>query len=310
MKKDLLAISDLTREEIEGIFDRANFLKKGFYAGDIYHPLKGKVLGMVFKKPSTRTRLSFESGMYQLGGNTIFLSSKDLQMDRGESIIDTARIFSIYLDGIVIRTYSQKEIEELAVNASIPVINGLTDLHHPCQILCDMFTIKEKLGRLKGVKVAYVGDGNNIANSWLDGASKMGMNLSISSPAGYKPDSEITKKAISLAERNEGRIEFTEDPFEGVKDADIIYTDVWTSMGQESEYEKRLKDFKKFQVNADIVRAAKTNVMIMHCLPAHRGEEISSDVIDGDRSIVFEEAENRLHVQKAILEMLMGGKKH
>jgi len=306
MKKDLLAISDLTREEIEGIFDRTNFLKKGFYAGDIYHPLKGKVLGMVFKKPSTRTRLSFESGMYQLGGNTIFLSSKDLQMDRGESIIDTARIFSIYLDGIVIRTYSQKEVEELAVNASIPVINGLTDLHHPCQILCDMFTIKEKLGRLKGVKVAYVGDGNNIANSWLDGASKMGMNLSISSPAGYKPDSEITKKAISLAERNGGRIEFAEDPFEGVKDADIIYTDVWTSMGRESEYEKRLKDFKKFQVNADIVRAAKTNVMIMHCLPAHRGEEISSDVIDGDRSIVFEEAENRLHVQKAILEMLMG----
>src|SRR3990170_7144959 len=308
MKKDLLAISDLTSEEIEGIFDRTNFLKKGFYAGDIYHPLKGKVLGMVFKKPSTRTRLSFESGMYQLGGNTIFLSSKDLQMDRGESIIDTARIFSIYLDGIVIRTYSQKEVEELAVNASIPVINGLTDLHHPCQILCDMFTIMEKLGRLKGVKIAYVGDGNNIANSWLDGASKMGMNLSISAPPKYKPNSEIVKRAVAVAKKNGGKVELTDDPFEGVRDADIIYTDVWTSMGQEDEYDKRLKDFKGFQVNTKLVGAAKKDCLIMHCLPAHRGEEISADVIDGEKSIVFEEAGNRLHVQKAILEILMGDK--
>ncbi len=308
MKKDLLAISDIEPEDIEDIFGRAEFLKKKFYDGETCQPLKGKTLGMIFKKSSTRTRISFEAGMYQLGGHAIFLSSKDLQMDRGESISDTAKIFSSYLNGIVIRTYSQEEVKELAVNASIPVINGLTDLHHPCQILCDMFTIKEKLGRLEGVKVAYIGDGNNIANSWLEGASKMGMNLSISSPEGYEPDIRIVKKAALAAEKTGGKIEITEDPFDCVKGADIIYTDVWTSMGQEDEYEKRLKDFDGFQVNAKMVRAAKKNVMVMHCLPAHRGEEISDDVIDGERSIVFEEAENRLHVQKAILEILMGGK--
>ncbi|MBI4378538.1 MAG: ornithine carbamoyltransferase [Nitrospinae bacterium] len=305
MKKDLLTISDLSNDDIEEIFRRARFLKERFHGGENYYSLKGKILGMIFKKPSTRTRISFESGMYQLGGHALFLSSKDLQMDRGESIADTAKIFSLYLNGIVIRTYSQGEVEDLAVNASIPVINGLTDLHHPCQILCDMFTIMERLGRLRGVKVAYVGDGNNIANSWLDGASKMGMNLSISSPDGYKPDSEIVKRAIQRAQKNGGKIELTKDPFEGVKDADIIYTDVWTSMGQDEEYEKRLKDFKGFQVNADLMSLAKKDVLIMHCLPAHRGEEISSDVINGERSIIFEEAENRLHVQKAILEMLM-----
>ncbi|MBI3815382.1 MAG: ornithine carbamoyltransferase [Nitrospinae bacterium] len=309
MKKDLLAISDIEPEDIEEIFSRAEFLKRKFYAGEVYQPLKGKTLGMIFKKSSTRTRISFEAGMYQLGGHAIFLSSKDLQMDRGESIADTAKIFSLYLNGIVIRTYSQEEVEELAANSSIPVINGLTDLHHPCQILCDMFTIKEKLGRLEGVKVAYIGDGNNIANSWLDGASKMGMNLSISSPAGYEPDAGIVKRAALSAGKNSGKIEMTNDPFEAVRDADIIYTDVWTSMGQEREYEKRLKDFRRFQVNTEMVRAAKKNVLVMHCLPAHRGEEISDDVIDGERSIVFEEAENRLHVQKAILELLMGGKK-
>lgn len=307
MKKDLLAISDLSCEDIEKIFTHARFLKERFYGGVQYHPLKGKILGMIFKKASTRTRISFEAGMYQLGGHALFLSSEDLQIDRGESIADTAKIFSLYLDGIVIRTYSQKEVEELAVNSSIPVINGLTDLHHPCQILSDMFTIMERLGRLKGVKVAYVGDGNNIANSWLDGASKMGMNLSISSPHRYAPGSEAVRRAISTAKENGGSIKITEDPFEGVKDADIIYTDVWTSMGQEGEHEKRIKDFREFQVNAKLLNAAKKNVLVMHCLPAHRGEEISSDVIDGDRSIVFEEAENRLHVQKAILEILMGG---
>jgi ornithine carbamoyltransferase len=308
MKKDLLAIADIEPEDIEEIFSRAEFLKGRFYAGEVYQPLKGKTLGMIFKKSSTRTRISFEAGMYQLGGHAIFLSSKDLQMDRGESIADTAKIFSLYLNGVVIRTYSQEEVEELAANSSIPVINGLTDLHHPCQILCDMFTIKEKLGRLKGVKAAYIGDGNNIANSWLDGASKMGMNLSISSPAGYEPDAEIVKRAALLAGKNGAKIEMTNAPLEAVRDADIIYTDVWTSMGQESEYEKRLKDFSGFQVNMEMVRAAKKNVLVMHCLPAHRGEEISDDVIDGDKSIVFEEAGNRLHVQKAILEILMGEK--
>ena len=212
MKKDLLTISDISREDIEGIFNHAKFLKEKFRTGETYHPLKGKTLGMIFKKASTRTRISFESGMYQLGGHALFLGAKDLQMDRGESIADTAKIFSLYLDGIVVRTFSQDEVEELASNASIPVINGLTDQHHPCQILCDMFTIMEKFGRLKGVKVAYIGDGNNIANSWLDGASKMGMNLSISTPPDYKPNSEIVKRAVAVAQKNGGKRKHTKQP--------------------------------------------------------------------------------------------------
>ncbi|MFV1951418.1 MAG: ornithine carbamoyltransferase [Nitrospinota bacterium] len=306
MNKDLLTIYDLERDDIEEIFQKADYLKQSREKGTTYQPLKGKILGMIFKKTSTRTRISFEVGMYQLGGNAIYLSSGDLQWERGESIADTAKVFSQYLDGILIRTFSHEEAEKLAEGADIPVINGLTDLLHPCQILSDIYTIRERLGDIKGVKIAYVGDGNNVANSWLLGASKMGMDIYIASPQGYQPNKEIVEKALLMAKDNGSRVEIMEDPYRCVKDADIIYTDVWVSMGKEEESEKRWEVFKDFQVNPDLIKRAKKSVLIMHCLPAHRGEEITSEVIDSERSIVFNQTENRLHVQKAILEMLIG----
>jgi ornithine carbamoyltransferase len=302
MKKDLISEYDLDRKDFDLIFERARIIKKWLAEGIFYQPLKGKSLGMIFDKSSTRTRLSFEVGMYQLGGLALFLSSRDTQIGRGETIADTARIMSRYLDGIMIRTYSQQTVESFAQYATIPVINGLTDLLHPCQILSDLFTIIEKKGSYEGVKVAYVGDGNNIANSWINAATKLPFHLAIACPEGYDPDSDILARSMNEAAAG---VSFYREPAEAVMQADVIYTDVWASMGQEEEQAIRVKMFKNYQINMKLVKLAKPDVMVMHCLPAHRGEEISSDVLDGEHSIVFDQAENRLHVQKAIMEMLM-----
>lgn len=305
MEKDLLAISDLTPKDIEKILKRSATLKKMLKRGTGRQTLKGKTLGMIFEKSSTRTRVSFEVGMFQLGGHALFLSSSDLQIGRGEPITDTARTLSRYLDGIMIRTFSQSTAEELAHHASIPVINGLTDLHHPCQALADLLTIQEKKKKLKGLKLAYIGDGNNVANSLIQACVKVGMHFSIASPPGYELNEAILKEALTVAKQTGANVTVTADPYRAVQDADVLYTDVWASMGQEAEHAKRLKDFQGYQVDGKLVRAAREGALVMHCLPAHRNEEIAADVVDGPQSVVFDEAENRLHVQKAVLEMLM-----
>lgn len=305
MKKDLLSISDLEKKEIEDILNRTEVLKEKHKKGLSERTLVGKTLGLIFQKHSTRTRVSFEAGMYQLGGSVTFLNVADLQLSRGETVKDSAMVLSRYLDGLVIRTYSQEGLEDFARYASIPVINGLTDLLHPCQILADIFTIKEKFGGYKGIKVAYVGDGNNITNSWLNGASKLGIDLAVASPKEYQPDAEIVKKAVTLAYESGARIDLFEDPKKAVKDADVIYTDVWTSMGQEKEAEKKKKALSDYQINQELVEAAGKEVKVMHCMPVHREEEITSEVMDGPASIIIDQSENRLHVQKAILEILL-----
>ena len=305
MKKDLLTIFDLASGDIELLLKRAASLKKKLKQGKVHQSLKGKSLGMIFEKSSTRTRVSFEVGMYQLGGQALFLSSNDLQIGRGESIADTARTLSRYLDGIMIRTFSQATVEELAYHASIPVINGLTDLHHPCQALADLFTIREKKRALKGLKVAYVGDGNNVATSLIQACVKTGIHFSIATPAGYELDIAVLNEAEAEARKTNADIEVTSDPYRAVKNADVVYTDVWASMGQEGEHAKRLKAFQGYQIDAKLMKAARKGALVMHCLPAHRGEEISAEVIDGPQSVVFDQAENRLHAQKAVLEMLM-----
>jgi ornithine carbamoyltransferase len=301
MKKDLLNIYDLETADFDKIWKKAAKLKKALKEGKPHASLKGKTLGMIFDKSSTRTRISFEVGMYQLGGIALFLNSRDTQIGRGESISDSARMMSRYLDGIMIRTFSQKSVEDFAGNASIPVINGLTDLLHPCQILSDLFTIKEKKGSYDKLKIAYIGDGNNIANSWIEAAARLPIELSLACPKGYDPDVKIM--ARGKKEAKEG-ITLYRDPIEAAQNADILYTDVWVSMGQESEDKERKKIFKNYQINKKLLKEAKKDAIVMHCLPAHRGEEISSDVIDGSQSVVIDQAENRLHVQKAILEIL------
>jgi len=305
MKKDMLAIADLTTTDLEKILERAAGLKKMQHQGKSRQTLKGKSLGMIFEKSSTRTRVSFEVGMYQLGGQALFLSSNDLQLGRGEPVADTARTLSRYLDGIMIRTFAQSTVEELARNASIPVINGLSDLHHPCQALADMMTIREKKGRLKGLKLAYIGDGNNVANSLIEVCVKAGMHISIGCPHGYEPDAAVMRNAKREAARTGSELTIVNDPLKAARDADAVYTDVWASMGQEAEHAVRVQAFKGYQVNARLMKAAHPKAIVMHCLPAHRSEEISADVIDGPQSVVFDEAENRLHAQKAVLEMLM-----
>jgi len=267
--------------------------------------LAGKKLGMIFEKSSTRTRVSFEVGMYELGGMSLFLSSRDIQLGRGETIEDTARVLSRYLDAVMIRTYSQKDIELFAKEATIPVINGLTDLLHPCQAMADFMTIFEKKGRIKGLKFCFIGDGNNMAHSLGLLATKLKMDFSIATPVGYEMDPEITKVIFENAKLTGSKVMITYNPKEAIDGADIVYTDVWASMGQEAEREKRLKDFKGFEVKKDLVSKAKEDYIFMHCLPAHRGEEVSSEIIDGKNSVVFDEAENRLHVQKAILYLIM-----
>jgi ornithine carbamoyltransferase len=304
MKKDLITIYDLTTAEIEAILHKAAELKEMLRKGKPYHPLAGKTLAMIFEKPSTRTRVSFETGMFQLGGHALSLNPQETQLGRGEAIADTARVLSRYCDGIMIRTFAQGRVEEMARHATVPVINGLSDLVHPCQILSDIFTMAEKLGHQYSVlKIAYVGDGNNVANSWINAALRLGFGLWLACPPGYEPDGEILARGQREAS---SRIILTHDPKEAVQEAHVINTDVWTSMGQEGEHAKRHKAFQGYQVNTDLVRQARKDVVVMHCLPAHRGEEITDEVMDGPHSVVFDQAENRLHVQKAILTLVMG----
>lgn len=304
--KDLLDVAALSRSTIESFLTLAARLKDKQRRG-IPHPLlQGKTLGLLFQKPSTRTRVSFEAGMNQLGGHALVLPMSDIQLSRGESVADTARVLSRYLDGIVIRTYDHASVEEWAREATMPVINGLTDLSHPCQALSDLLTIREKKGRLKGVKIAYVGDGNNVANSLIEAAAKMGMTIALGCPSGYQPDQHVVDAARVEAAKTGAAIELGYDPHVAVKEADVIYADVWISMGREREQARRLKVLAPYQVNNRLVSRAKPDVIVMHCLPAHRGEEITADVLDGPQSVVIDQAENRLHMQKAILTQLLG----
>jgi ornithine carbamoyltransferase len=301
----LLAVHDLTREDVQALFREAAALKAMRRRALATQRLSGKTLGLFFEKPSTRTRVSFEAGMNQLGGQSLFLSVTDIQMRRGESVADTARVLSRYLDGLVIRSHAHATVEEWARNATIPVINGLTDLHHPCQVLADLFTIREKKRRLKGIKIAYVGDGNNVANSLVEGVALMGMAISVACPSGYEPEASIVEWATGRARRTGASIEILRDPLIAVKGADVLYTDVWTSMGQEEEEARRLEVFGPYQLNERLMAAAQPDAIVMHCLPAHRGQEITTGALDGPHSVVLDQAENRLHVQKAILVRLL-----
>ena len=305
MKKDLLRMDNLSKEEILDILNLADQLKYENKHGIEHHLLKGKSLGMIFEKASTRTRVSFEVGMYELGGHPLFLSSKDLQIGRGEPIQDTARVLSRYLDGIMIRTFSQKGVETLAEVSSIPIINGLTDDEHPCQVLADLMTIREKKLILEGLKVAYIGDGNNMCNSLLVGCLTLGMHISIANPEGYKPPAYYVNKGNELAIKNGVSFFMTKSPEEAVKDADVVITDVWASMGQEKEAAERMKPFKDYQVNKELMSLAKEDAIVLHCLPAHREEEITEEILEAHADTIFEEAENRLHAQKAILVKLL-----
>ncbi len=301
--KHLLKLGDLTKEQIISLLNLADQLKFEQKNGIAHEVLKGKTLGMIFSKSSTRTRVSFEVGMHQLGGKALFLSSRDIQLGRGEPIEDTARVLSRYLDGIMIRTFDQEDVENLAKYGSIPIINGLTDYCHPCQVLADLMTIREYKGTLQGLKLCFVGDGNNMANSLIVGCLKVGMSVSIACPKEYMPDSEIVKWGVEM-----GKLEITEDILKAAKDADVLYTDVWASMGQEGEAEIRKKAFKDYQINDEVVAVAMPDVIIQHCLPAHRGEEITADVLETHANEIFDEAENRLHAQKAVMVKLMAKK--
>jgi ornithine carbamoyltransferase len=305
MKKDLLTINDLTREDIEGLLQRSAWMKQARKDGVVHQPLLGRSLGMIFEKSSTRTRVSFEVGMYQLGGQALYLPAQDLQMGRGEPVADTARTLSRYLDGIMIRTFSQKIVEELARHASIPVVNGLTDLHHPCQALADLFTVRERRGTLEGLRLCYVGDGNNVAHSLIEACAKVGMHMALACPPGYEPDAAIMRQAKQAAAAAGSELTLSSDPKKAARGADVLYTDVWASMGQEQEQSQRVKAFAGYQIDAGLMREAASDAIVMHCLPAHRGEEISAEVIEGPHSVVFDQAENRLHTQKAVLEMFM-----
>ena len=299
--KHLLKLMDLTTKEINGILNLADQLKFEKQNGIEHHHLKGKTLGMIFEKSSTRTRVSFEVGMYDLGGSALFLSSRDLQIGRGEPVEDTARVLSRYLDGIMIRTFAQKEVEDLAKYGSIPVINGLTDYCHPCQVLADLMTIREHKGATSGNKLCYIGDGNNMTNSLIVGGIKTGMEVSVACPKGYEPDAEI----MAWATEN-GKFTLTDDVMKAAEGADVLYTDVWASMGQEGEAEARKKIFKGYQINSEVMKAANDKAMVLHCLPAHREEEITAEVFEAHANEIFDEAENRLHAQKAVLVKCMG----
>ncbi|TCP55928.1 ornithine carbamoyltransferase [Tumebacillus sp. BK434] len=303
--RDFLDFADFSAQELQALLKLALELKQKHKAGVAFRPLAGKTLGMIFEKASTRTRVSFEVAMNQLGGQAMFLSGRDTQIGRGEPIPDTARVLSRYLDGIMIRTFGHEIVTEFAEYATVPVINGLTDLHHPCQVLADVLTLLEKKGKLQGLTVTYVGDGNNMANSWLIAAPKFGLNLRIATPPGYECDPAVVAQAQQLASFHGTELLLTSDPVAAVKDTDMIYTDVWASMGQEEEQKQREQDFAAYQVNQTLAAHAKPDYLFMHCLPAHRGEEVSAEVIDGPNSVVFDEAENRLHVQKAILVATM-----
>lgn len=304
---DLISIHDLSTDDVEEILALSAALKAQQKAG-IAHPLlAGKTLGMIFEKSSTRTRVSFEVGMYQLGGQALFLSSRDLQLGRGEPIADTARVLSRYLDGIMIRTYEHERIEELARYADVPVINALSDLLHPCQALTDLLTIREHKGKqLAGLKTAYVGDGNNMTHSLMYAAAKVGMHFAAATPAGYEPDESVVRNAREDAAATGASVTLTHDPKEAVRDADVVVTDTWASMGQEAEHDARTAAFRPYQVNRDLLSGADDRCIVMHCLPAYRGEEITEDVLESFADVIFDEAENRLHVQKAIMALVMG----
>ena len=302
--KHLLKMLDLSKEEILDILNLADQLKYENKNGIEHHILKGKTLGMIFQKSSTRTRVSFETGMYQLGGHPLFLSSNDLQIGRGEPVEDTARVLSRMLDGIMIRTFAQAEVDALAEYGSIPVINGLTDYCHPCQVLADLMTIREFKGKLKGLKLAFIGDGNNMANSLIVGCLKCGMSVAIACPKGYEPPKNI----LDFADNYPGMFEMTTDPLKAAENADVVYTDVWASMGQEEEKAIREKAFASIQINAELMEKTNKDCMVLHCLPAHRGEEITADVFEAHADEIFEEAENRLHAQKAVMVRLMADK--
>jgi ornithine carbamoyltransferase len=299
---NLLSIFELDKAVIEELLSRAAALKERHKAGIPYNPLRGKTLGLIFEKASTRTRVSFETAMSHLGGDAIFISHRDSQIGRGEPIKDTARVMSRYVDAVVIRTFGHEIIEEYASFSSVPVINGLTDLHHPCQVLADLLTVAEKRGSLDGVKVAWIGDGNNMANSWIEASLKLGFELRLACPKGYEPTSEM----IKLVESDKAsQVEIFNSVDEAAQGVDVLNTDVWASMGQEEEQKKRIEAFKGFQINASVLERAAKNALVLHCLPAHRGEEITEDVIEGAQSAVWDQAENRLHIQKAILEWLL-----
>jgi ornithine carbamoyltransferase len=302
LKKDILTLIDLTREDFEVLFNRAAELKRRYKKGIADKPLAGKTLGLIFDKPSTRTRISFESAMVQLGGTPIFISAKDTQISRNEPVRDTARVLSRYLDGLAIRTYSQDRLEEFAEFSDIPVINALTDLFHPCQVLSDIMTVIEIKKGIKDIRIAWVGDGNNVAHSWINAAAVLDLNLVLACPDAYFPRKDIVKNAL---ETGVGKIRVTSDPVEAVKNAHVIYTDVWASMGQESEQVKRKQVFEAFQVNQALLKHAAKDVMVMHCLPAHRGEEISENVLEGPHSVVWDQSENKLHMHKAVLDVLL-----
>jgi ornithine carbamoyltransferase len=294
-------VADWSRDELLGVLDLADDLKRLQQAHEEHHLLPGRTLGMIFQKPSTRTRVSFEVGIYQLGGTGLYLSAGDLQLGRGETIKDTAVVLSRYLDAIMIRTFAQSDVEELAANASIPVINGLTDSAHPCQALADVMTIRERFGRLEGLKVVYLGDGNNVCASLMVACAKLGMEFVAATPPGYRPDEE----AVRIARDAGGAVELSDDPRAAVEGADVLYTDVWTSMGQEAERKQRLQDLAGFGVDADLVQRAGDRAIVLHCLPAHYGEEITEDVLYGPRSAVWDQAENRLHAQKALMALVI-----
>lgn len=303
--KHLVWLHDWSREEMETVIETALAMKANFYAGIRPAPLAGKTLAMIFSKPSTRTRVSFEVAMTQLGGHALYLGANDLQLGRGETIADTARVISRYCDAIMIRTFAHKDVEDLARYSRVPVINGLTDLTHPVQILADLLTIREKFGHWKGLTLAFVGDGNNVAHSLMLGCGKMGMEVRVVCAKGYEPNPDIVKTASADAAPHGGKIVVTNDISEGVKGADIVYTDVWTSMGQEKEKEERFKNLAAYQVDQELMRRTGKDALFMHCLPAHRGEEVTADVADSPSSVIFDQAENRLHAQKALLALVM-----
>jgi len=306
MMEHLLTVADLSSDEVWRILNLARDLKDEWRRKGNKPILAGKTLGMIFQKPSLRTRVSFEMAMKHLGGHAIYLSPNEIQLGKRESVADVARVLSRYVDAIMARVFAHSDVEELARYSRVPVINGLSDFTHPCQAISDLFTIWEKRGKLEGLRLAYVGDGNNVCNSLLFAATKVGMHIAVASPKGYEPKPEVVEKARSFAAESGSQVLITNDPVEAVRDADVIYTDVWTSMGQEAEAEIRAKVFPPYQVNSALVARARPDAMVMHCLPAHRGQEITDEVADGPHSIIFDQAENRLHAQKAILALLLG----
>lgn len=303
--RSLASLYDLTKEEIEQILKTSELLKLQSLRGQEHPLLKGKTLAMIFEKPSTRTRVSFEVGMWQLGGYALYLSSSDLQLGRGETIGDTAQVLSRYVDGIMARVFAHQTILDLVSYSKVPVMNGLSDFSHPCQGLADLFTVYEKKGRLSGLKLAYMGDGNNVAHSLIYGCSKVGMNITLGCPKGYEPDAQVVSRGKEEARKSGSDVIVTNDPNEAAKGADIIYTDVWASMGKEKEREDRLKTFKPYQINTQLVKLAKEGHIFMHCLPAHRGEEVTDEVADSKHSVIFDQAENRMHTQKGLMALIM-----